>query len=86
MEGIKGKLMLIRTVADLPGEQLMQLLGSVAGFNQFTPGNDPHKEHDCATITLFGQRWIWKIDYYDEEIRAFGNSVHVLLIIRADEY
>ena len=42
-----------------------RLLHAIVLFEDFTPENDPHGEHDCAIIEAEGQRIMFKIDYYD---------------------
>lgn len=73
-DGVRGQLMLTRTVADLPAEQMRQLFMRVAAFNDFTEENNPHGERDFGSIELFGERWFWKFDYYDENLEAFGHA------------
>ena len=48
------------TVADL--------LRAVAGFDAFTPDNDPHGEHDCAMVDAGPERVLFKIDYYGKDM------------------
>lgn len=38
---------------------------TVRKFDQFTPDNDPHEEHDFGAFDLAGEQLFWKIDYYD---------------------
>jgi hypothetical protein len=38
-------------------------------FIAFTEDNDPHGEHDCATFEFMGERFLFKIDYYDTDLR-----------------
>ena len=42
-----------------------QALAAIRRFNRFNPGNDLRGEHDFGTLTLMGERLIWKIDYYN---------------------
>jgi hypothetical protein len=37
--------------------------------NEFTEGNDPHREHDFVSFELNGQKVFWKIDCYDCELK-----------------
>jgi hypothetical protein len=65
----------------------------VVTFEAFTPGDDPHGEHDFGAIKHAGVRYFWKIDYYDLA-KQFGSpdaadptvTTRVLTIMRADEY
>jgi len=85
-ERITGRLIVTRSVADLPGDQMSAVLSAVAHFNKFTEGNDPHGEHDFGSIDLFGEKWFWKFDYYEHDLEAFGHSVHVLTVMNSNDY
>ena len=64
-----------------------QIIRAVRGFNDFTPNNDPHEEHDLGIITVYGEEYIFKIDHYDdnyEMYQACGNLV--MLIMHRSEY
>ena len=70
-----------------------ELAGAVAGFTAFDEGNDPHGEHDFGAVTVAGERYFFKIDYYDLTMTAQSpdpaddrQTVRVLTIMRADEY
>ena len=52
-------------VETLESEIKARLLRAVREFNEFTPDNDPHGEHDFGSIELGRTRWLWKIDLYD---------------------
>ncbi len=62
-------------------------------FSDFTTENEPHGEHDCALMTAGGERIIWKIDYYDRELKHGSPdpadpevTTRVLTIMLASEY
>ena len=80
-----GQIILTRSVsqtADLP-----LIIEAVRNFSDFEPENDPHQEHDFGAVEVRGQRYFWKIDYYDSTYRFFEEDGHrVLTILRADEY
>jgi uncharacterized protein DUF3768 len=88
-----GKVVMTRGVADFDPMRIAVLLDRVRGFDAFTPDNDPHREHDFGAFEEGGERFFWKIDYYDKEM-AFGSSdatnpdvtTRVLTLMRADEY
>ena len=69
------------------------LLLKVAAFEDFTEDNDPHREHDFGSIDLLGERYLWKIDYYDIDCR-YGSedptdpdkTTRVLTVMRAEDY
>jgi len=81
------------TVASLPPEKLRALTQSIAAFDDFTPDNDPHGEHDFGVIELDGDRYFWKIDYYDRDFKFRSSdpadprlTKRVLMIMEASEY
>ena len=41
------------------------VLDRVSAYCAFTPDNDPYGEHDLGFIELNGDRYLWKINYYD---------------------
>lgn len=68
-------------------------IAAVVQFDQFTPDNDPHQEHDFGAFELQGQRAYWKIDYYDVDLRFASSDPsdesltrRILTILLASEY
>jgi hypothetical protein len=65
----------------------------VGNFDDFTPDNDPHGEHDFGAFEFNGHKIIWKIDYYDPTLQ-FGSedpssrelTKRVLTTMLASEY
>ncbi|MDH3726592.1 MAG: DUF3768 domain-containing protein [Myxococcales bacterium] len=87
------KLLLTRMVTALPEDALAHLRGAVAQYDAFTEDNDPYGERDFGSIELEGERYFWKIDYYDRSLhfRAEDPSdttetVRVLTLMHASEY
>lgn len=88
-----GKIMTTAGVNALPEELQQQLFQAVAAYDAFTPENDPHGERDFGCITLAGQRFFWKVDYYDAAMR-FGSedssnpdvTTRVMTLMLASEY
>lgn len=69
------------------------LLDEVRYFEDFSESNDSHKEHDFGAMDFKGDRYFWKIDYYDKSNRFHSpdNSNpsltnRVLTIMQASEY
>lgn len=70
-----------------------EVLRAVTAFDAFTTDNDPHGEHDCATLTVGGAMILWKIDYYDRDLRYHSPdeanpdvTSRVLTVMLAEEY
>jgi len=65
----------------------------VETFEDFTPDNDPHGEHDFDAFEHDGRRVSWKIDYYDKSLTNGSEdpadprkTARVLTIMLASEY
>lgn len=90
---IGGRLLTTAGVADLPVDAKARLFLAVQSFSDFNADNDPHREHDFGEIELEGERYFFKLDYYDLDCR-FGSedpsdpkrTTRVLTIVRASEY
>lgn len=87
------------TVVFTPGahafghEMSCRLLEAVAAFDAFDSDDDPHGEHDFGALSLAGERFFWKIDYYDLTMQHASPdpadpavTERVLTVMRADEY
>lgn len=66
------------------------IITRVREFSEFSESNDPHGEHDFGAFEIDGQRYFWKIDYYDLNLEygAEPSELHakVLTIMQAEEY
>jgi hypothetical protein len=90
---IGGQLYLTIGVAELPIDVKAQALLLVKTFKDFTGSNDPHGEHDFGSFEVAGEKFFWKIDYYDLD-RRYGSedpsdpekTTRVLTIMLAEEY
>jgi len=88
-----GRVMMTAGVDALASDVKAMVIRKVVGFSDFTPDNDPHKEHDFGSFTLTGQKFFWKIDAYDKAME-FGSddpadpskTTRVLTIMLAEEY
>lgn len=92
-QGQQGMLVITPAVSELPIDQLVALLEKVAHFDEFTPDNDPHGEHDFGAVDQNGVRYFWKIDYYDLTMEMHSPDAadpavtkRVLTLMQADEY
>ena len=87
------KTFLTATVAALPENLLLRLRRDLAEFDAFTEENDPYRERDFGAVELEGERYFWKIDYYDRSLRLGAEdptdtteTTRVLTIMHASEY
>lgn len=88
-----GKIKSTPGVNELPEEMQAALFRAVAEYDDFTSDNDPHGERDFGCITIAGEKFFWKISYYDARMEYGSDdpanpemTTRVLTIMRADEY
>ncbi len=88
-----GQVFMTAGVDALPSDVKARVIRKVATFNEFTPDNDPHQEHDFGSFTLAGRKFFWKIDCYDaamefgsEDLADPTKTTRVLTIMLAEEY
>ena len=70
-----------------------RVVRATSAFDAFTPDNDRHGEHDCASFEVGGVRVMFKIDCYDPTL-TYGSedpadpqaTRRVLTIMLAEEY
>jgi hypothetical protein len=67
------------------------ILARVRRFDEFSFDNDPYYEHDFGSFSIEGISVIWKIDYYDQQLRYWCDPLdtrcrRVLTVMRAEEY
>jgi hypothetical protein len=90
---VGGSIMITPGVQAMPLDQRSSLLQKIRTFEAFSEDNDPHQEHDFGAVDEGGERYFWKLDYYDPNME-FGSpdpaeraiTTRVLTIMRADEY
>ena len=92
----QGVAALLTTDDDPPkpdAARLATLRATLASFDHWPDGNDPHGEHDFGAFDLFGERLFFKIDYYHPDhdtLSPVPSSIElcrrVLTIMLADEY
>ena len=92
-QGIGGLVVITQGVKALGEIGVANVMRSVMAFGAFTRDNDPHQEHDCATIDVDGRQIIWKIDYYDKNLAHHSPdptdpsvTERVLTIMLAEDY
>jgi hypothetical protein len=88
-----GRMMLTAGVNALPSDVCAMAIRKVATFDSFDADNDPHGEHDFGSFDLAGDKFFWKLDYYDRNLE-FGSddpadpekTTRVLTLMLAAEY
>jgi hypothetical protein len=92
-KGDGGRTVLSRGIAALPPDDLVSVLRGVAAFSAFNQANDPSGEHDCAIFEASAHRILWKVDYYDLDLKHLSEDPadpeltrRVLTIMLAEEY
>ena len=87
--GVTCRTVITQGIAALDENTQSDILKMIEGFEDFTPDNDPHGEHDAGFLyrDVLGQwhtRWtddstrpalsvMWKFDYYDRDLE-FGSA------------
>jgi hypothetical protein len=84
----KNRTVMSRSVALNP--RVRSIVEAIRSFNDFNEKNDPYQEHDSATVTVQGQSFRFKIDYYDEKLEygldpSEGEVYRVMTIMRSDD-
>ena len=88
-----GRAVLTTSINALPSDVRAMAIQKVAAFDTFAADNDPHGEHDFGSFDLAGDKFFWKIDYYDPQLE-FGSedpadptkTRRVLTLMLAAEY
>ena len=88
-----GRVMLMAGVDALPSDVRAMAIRKVATFDNFAAGNDPHGEHDFGSFDLAGDKFFWKLDYYDSTLESGSEdpadptkTTRVLTLMLAAEY
>jgi hypothetical protein len=64
-----GRIVVTASIAELDQQRKARVLLAVRKFNKFDADNDPHHEHDVAFFEVDGERYFFKVDYYDLSTR-----------------
>jgi hypothetical protein len=90
---VGGAVMITAGVETMPLDQRRSLLQKIRTFETWSEDNDPHAEHDFGAVDEGGERFFFKIDYYDDAMEHGSPdpaepavTTRVLTIMRADEY
>ena len=88
-----GKVVLTAAVDTRDPELNHELFDKVRGFDAFSGDNDPYGEHDFGDIDIAGDKFFWKIDYYDKSMEMGSEdpsdptqTTRVLTIMYASDY
>jgi len=88
-----GRVIITVGVDALPLALKALIIEKVKRFDGFEPGNDQYQEHDFGAIDIDGERYFWKIDYYDPSMQGGSEdpadprkTTRVLTIMCAEEY
>ena len=63
-----GRIVITSAVNALPLDVKSLAFLKTKHFKDFNKDNDPHGEHDFGSFEIVGERFFWKIDYYDAEM------------------
>lgn len=90
---VGGRILTTASVAELAIDLKARLFLAVQSYAAFTEADDPHRERDFGAVEIDGEKYFWKIDYYDlsqrlgsEDPSDPAQTTRVLTIMRADEY
>jgi len=61
----RDKFVVTSSVAFMGPETIAKAIKTVRDFADFSEANDPYGEHDFGSFELDGEKFFWKIDYYD---------------------
>ena len=67
--GTGGSVMITQNLQRVTGFDPIVLAKALADYSGFDADNDPHGERDFGDMTLWGYDLIWKIDYYDKDLK-----------------
>lgn len=78
-------------VIALDERTISEIFVAVQNFKKFTEDNDPYGEHDFGSFEIQGHKILWKIDYYDQQLKYGTEPLdpdcrRVVTIMLAEEY
>lgn len=90
---IGGRVLITQGIEVLSPMIKAEILQQVRRFDRFDSANDPHNEHDFGSFEIEGERFFFKIDYYDLEMEGGSEdpadpakTTRVLTVMKAEEY
>ncbi len=91
--GIGGKVVATPSIVNLSQNTRASILEAIRTFDTFTEDNDPYGEHDFGSVNIEGDKFFFKIDYYDPKMERHSDNPadpqrtsRVMTIMRAEEY
>jgi len=88
-----GRVVTTAAFAHLPPSTKAKALEAVRTFTAFSLDNDPYREHDFGTFEIDGERFMFKIEYYNKSMEAGSEdpaneeiTTRVLTIMLASDY
>lgn len=65
-----GSMVITSGVAALDDATRTNVITAVLTYDAFSDDNDPYGEHDFGAYEIDGEKFFWKIDYYDLSLAA----------------
>lgn len=91
--GQGGRVLVTRGLIARGKAQVALALATVALFSAFDELNDPYGEHDAAVVELGPDTILFKIDYFDRDLRGHSPdpadpmvTERVMTVMLAEEY
>jgi len=88
-----GVLVMTKGIIALGAQRQLAILSAIAAFDDFSPEDDPYREHDFGALTIEGTRIFFKIDYLDRGLTGHSPdpadatvTARVLTVMLAGEY
>jgi len=88
-----GRIVITEGVDALNSEIKAKVLQQVRNYDRFDRDNDPHGEHDFGNFEIVGERFFFKIDYYNpameggsEDPAEPAKTTRVLTVMKVEEY
>lgn len=88
-----GRVVMTQGVQALTDETIARVFTTVRDFDAFTEDNDPYGTHEFGMFDIDGQRLMFKVDAYDQNLE-YGSpnpadpdvTTRVMTILLASEY
>lgn len=72
--GLGGQTFLTDNLCQRGADFVDKACKAVREFRKFNRNNDPDEEHDCATLKVEGKTVIFKLSYYDLDMRFLSSD------------